>query len=102
MIYKTLGKTGLEVSIIGFGASPLGGEFGAIDPEEGRRAVHYAIDQGINYFEHLQSPFDPIDEYGRIRRGFTNNKGTWIHQVIRSFPAKHGSVLDPVIEIFRK
>jgi len=51
MIYKTLGKTGLKVSIIGFGASPLGGEFGTIEPEEGRRAVHYAIDQGINYFD---------------------------------------------------
>ena len=51
MIYKELGKTGLKVSIIGFGASPLGAEFGPIDPEEGRRAVHYAIDQGINYFD---------------------------------------------------
>jgi len=51
MIYKTLGKTGLKVSIIGFGASPLGGEFGSIDPEEGRRAVNYAIEQGINYFD---------------------------------------------------
>ena len=58
MIYKTLDKTGLQVSIIGFGASPLGHEFGTIDPEEGKRAVHYAIDQGINYFD--VSPY-----YGR-------------------------------------
>ncbi|MHC4062010.1 MAG: aldo/keto reductase [Planctomycetota bacterium] len=51
MIYKTLGKTGLKVSVIGFGASPLGGEFGSIDPEEGRRAVDQAIDCGISYFD---------------------------------------------------
>ncbi|HUT28956.1 MAG TPA: aldo/keto reductase [Sedimentisphaerales bacterium] len=51
MIYKTLGKTGLKVSVIGFGASPLGGEFGSIDLEEGRRAVDRAIDCGINYFD---------------------------------------------------
>jgi len=51
MIYRKLGKTGLKVSVIGFGASPLGGEFGPVDPEEGRRAVNYAIDQGINYFD---------------------------------------------------
>ena len=51
MIYNTLGKTGLKVSVIGFGASPLGAEFGSIDPEEGRRAVDYAIDNGINYFD---------------------------------------------------
>ncbi len=51
MIYRELGKTGLKVSIVGYGASPLGAEFGQIDPEEGRRAVHYAIDHGINYFD---------------------------------------------------
>jgi len=51
MIYKTLGKTGLKVSVIGFGASPLGAEFGPIDPEQGRRAVNHAIDEGINYFD---------------------------------------------------
>jgi L-galactose dehydrogenase len=51
MIYKTLGKTGLKVSAIGFGASPLGGEFGSVDPAESRRAVDRAIDCGINYFD---------------------------------------------------
>jgi L-galactose dehydrogenase len=51
MIYRVLGKTGLKVSMIGFGASPLGQEFGVIDPAEGKRAVHYAIERGINYFD---------------------------------------------------
>jgi L-galactose dehydrogenase len=51
MIYRQLGKTGLKVSIIGFGASPLGNEFGTADPKEGERAVHYAIERGINYFD---------------------------------------------------
>lgn len=51
MQYRPLGRTGLEVSVVGFGASPLGDVFGAIDPEEGKRAVHMAIDAGINYFD---------------------------------------------------
>jgi L-galactose dehydrogenase len=51
MIYRELGRTGLKVSIVSYGASPLGAEFGQIDPEEGKRAVHYAIDHGINYFD---------------------------------------------------
>lgn len=51
MIYRALGKTGLQISMVGYGASPLGAEFGVIDPEEGRRAVHAAIDLGINYFD---------------------------------------------------
>jgi len=51
MQYSLLGKTGLNVSKIGFGASPLGAEFGPIDVSEGQRAVDYAIDHGINYFD---------------------------------------------------
>ena len=51
MIYRQLGRTGLKVSIVGYGASPLGAEFGKIDPAEGTRAVHYAIDHGLNYFD---------------------------------------------------
>jgi L-galactose dehydrogenase len=56
--YRTLGKTGLRVSIIGYGASPLGNEFGETDVAEGIRAVHHAIERGINYFD--VSPY-----YGR-------------------------------------
>jgi len=58
MIYRDLGKTGLRVSILGYGASPLGNEFGTADPREGIRAVQYAIERGINYFD--VSPY-----YGR-------------------------------------
>ena len=58
MIYRELGQTGLSVSILSYGASPLGNEFGAADPNEGVRAVHYAIERGINYFD--VSPY-----YGR-------------------------------------
>lgn len=56
--FRPLGKTGLSVSEIGFGAAPLGNEFGEIKPEEGVRAVHLAIDLGINFFD--TSPY-----YGR-------------------------------------
>jgi L-galactose dehydrogenase len=58
MRYKKLGKTGLDVSIIGFGAAPLGNEFGSIDEAEAERAVAFAIDHGINFFD--TSPY-----YGR-------------------------------------
>ena len=51
MEYRNLGKTGLKVSALGFGASPLGGVFGDIDEAEGVRTVHAAIDLGINFFD---------------------------------------------------
>jgi L-galactose dehydrogenase len=50
-----LGNTDLSVSQIGFGASPLGDVFGMTDPAEGVRAVHRAVDEGINFFD--VSPF---------------------------------------------
>lgn len=51
MPYRRLGRTQISVSILGFGVSPLGDVFGAIDPSEGNRAVGLAIDEGINYFD---------------------------------------------------
>jgi L-galactose dehydrogenase len=58
MQYRALGNTGFDVSVIGFGASSLGNEFGATDFDEGVRAVHFAIDRGVNFFD--VSPY-----YGR-------------------------------------
>ena len=46
-----LGKTGLHVSALSFGASALGGVYGQVDEAEGIRAVHAALDLGINYFD---------------------------------------------------
>ena len=51
MDLRKLGKTDLNLSLIGFGGSALGGAFGDIDPGEGMRAVHLAVDSGINFFD---------------------------------------------------
>jgi L-galactose dehydrogenase len=51
MKYRTLGRTGLEVSVLGFGGSSLGSVFEEIDEAEGVRAVHAAIDSGINLID---------------------------------------------------
>ena len=48
---RTLGDTGLEVSILSYGASPLGGVFGAINEKEGIATVHRALDLGINLID---------------------------------------------------
>ncbi|GAA4462629.1 aldo/keto reductase [Nibrella saemangeumensis] len=51
MEYRRLGQTNMDVSIIGYGASPLGNVFNVTDEREGIRAVHTAIDHGINFFD---------------------------------------------------
>ncbi len=51
MEYNPLGKTGLNVSALSFGASALGGVFGSVDEATAIAAVHAALDAGINYFD---------------------------------------------------
>jgi L-galactose dehydrogenase len=58
MRYRQLGSTGLNLSAIGFGTAPLGNEFGPVNVAETERAIHLAIDRGINFFD--VAPF-----YGR-------------------------------------
>ncbi|MBD0378701.1 aldo/keto reductase [Paenibacillus sedimenti] len=51
MKYRTLGKTGLFVSALSFGASSLGSVFRATDDAESIRTVHAAVDLGINLID---------------------------------------------------
>jgi aryl-alcohol dehydrogenase-like predicted oxidoreductase len=60
MVYNEIGKTGMRVSALSFGASSLGGVFHGIREEEGIRAVHVAVDNGINFID--VSPY-----YGHLK-----------------------------------
>jgi L-galactose dehydrogenase len=51
MNYRTLGKTELKVSVLSYGASPLGSVFRDVDEAEGIRTVHTALDLGINFID---------------------------------------------------
>jgi L-galactose dehydrogenase len=51
MRFRELGKTGWNVSVLGFGAAPLGGTHGAFEEKEGIRAVRTALDLGINFLD---------------------------------------------------
>jgi L-galactose dehydrogenase len=55
MEYRQFGQTDLALSLIGFGTATLGNIYGSIDPDEATRAVHLAVDRGINFFD--SSPY---------------------------------------------
>lgn len=58
MEYRPLGRTGWEISTIGFGAWAIGGDaWGETDDQESLRALHRAIDLGVNFV-------DSADVYG--------------------------------------
>src|SRR3954463_5186356 len=48
---RPLGSTGLDVSILSYGASPLGSVFRDVDQDEGIRCVRRALDLGINLID---------------------------------------------------
>ncbi|XP_031129563.1 L-galactose dehydrogenase [Ipomoea triloba] len=48
---RPLGNTGLKVSSVGFGASPLGNVFGNVSEEAAFAAVRHAFRLGINFFD---------------------------------------------------
>src|SRR5436189_3245702 len=48
---RKLGRTGLEVSLLGYGAGAVGGLFTKGAAEDQERAVARAIEAGINYFD---------------------------------------------------
>jgi len=54
---RTLGNTGLQITVVGFGAMTIGGIFGPVDDGESNRALHMAIDSGMNFI-------DTSDAYG--------------------------------------
>jgi len=49
--HRPFGRTGLEVSAIGFGCWEIGGGYGEVDESEFDRAVTRALDLGINCFD---------------------------------------------------
>jgi len=51
MLYRTLKKTGDELSVLGFGCMRFPQKRGRIDKKEATRQIRFAIDQGVNYVD---------------------------------------------------
>ena len=51
MEYREIGKTGMKVSKLSFGASSLGGVFHSLKEEDGIEAVYTAVNYGINFID---------------------------------------------------
>lgn len=57
MNYRSFGRTGWEVSEIGFGAWAIGAEWGVVSEDDALAALHTSIDYGVNFI-------DTADVYG--------------------------------------
>lgn len=51
MKYRILGRTGMKVSEIGFGAWAIGGGWGEQNDKDSVKALHKALDSGVNFID---------------------------------------------------
>src|SRR5215467_2516467 len=51
MEMRTFGRTGMRLSILGFGCGAVGGLMVRGDPAEQERTVSRALEAGVNYFD---------------------------------------------------
>jgi len=90
MNYRVFGKTGWQVSEIGFGAWAIGGDWGHVSQEDALDALRTAIENGVNFI-------DTADVYGDGR------SEKLVSQVIKEFSekiyvaTKAGRRLDPFV-----
>ncbi|MDH3248779.1 MAG: aldo/keto reductase [Acidimicrobiia bacterium] len=54
---RPLGRTGFDVSEVGFGGWAIGADWGSVSTEDAIAAIHAAIDEGVDFF-------DTADVYG--------------------------------------
>lgn len=94
MEYREIGKTGMKVSNLGFGASSLGGVFHSLKEDEGIKAVHTAVDNGINfidvspYYGHLKAEMvlgKALKEIDRSRYYLSTKVGRYGHDGINTW-----------------
>ena len=88
MNYRTLGKTGWQVSEVSFGAWAIGGSWGEVSDENSMKALHKAVDEGINLF-------DTADVYGDGRSEQLLARLKKERDETLYMPTKAGRRLDP-------
>ena len=90
MILRELGRTGWKVSGVSFGSWAIGGSWGDVNDDESLKALHRAVDLGVNFF-------DTADVYGdgRSERLLARLKRERNEEII--IATKAGRRLDPHI-----
>lgn len=107
MEYREIGKTGMKVSNLSFGASSLGGVFHSIKEEEGVKAVHTAVDNGINfidvspYYGHLKAEIvlgKALKDIERSRYYLSTKVGRYGHDGVNSWDYSAKKATESVYE----
>lgn len=98
MRYRTFGRTGWQVSEIGFGAWQIGGQWGKVDDAASIRTLLHAFERGINFV-------DTAELYGAghservIGQALRQWKGGKIHVATKAQPTVWPDPDDPAPQV---
>jgi aryl-alcohol dehydrogenase-like predicted oxidoreductase len=89
---RRFGRTGLQVSLLGFGCGAVGGLMVKGDPAEQERAVARAVELGINYFDTAQMYGNGESEknLGRVLRALKPD--VYVGTKVRLPPTERGKI----------
>src|SRR5438876_763797 len=89
---RKFARTGLDVSLLGFGCGAVGGLMIKGDPADQERAVWRALELGINYFDTAQMYGDGESErnLGRVLKALTPD--CYVGTKVRLPPTERGQI----------
>ncbi len=93
---RVLGKSGVAVTVLGFGGAPLGNMYRALSDEQARQTVRACHDAGIRYFDTAPLYGFGLSEHrvGEALRGRTRDDFVLSTKVGRLLRAKDPAALD--------
>src|SRR5581483_6493686 len=93
---RILGRTGHEVSEIGFGAWQIGADWGSVAEDEAMATLHAAVDAGVTFFDTADVYGDGRSErlVGRLRRErpeltVATKMGRRLEQTVENYSPQH-------------
>jgi aryl-alcohol dehydrogenase-like predicted oxidoreductase len=97
MEYRTFGRSGMKVSVLGFGCGAVGGFMVRGDHAEQERTVARAIEAGVNYFDTAVQYGNGESEknLGRVLQGL-KPANVFVGTKVRLPPGDYGRIADGV------
>jgi aryl-alcohol dehydrogenase-like predicted oxidoreductase len=99
MEMRALGRSGLRLSILGFGCGAVGGLMVRGDPADQERAIARALDVGVNYFDTAVQYGDGESEknLGRVLAKLNRPTSSWAPRCGSSPPISPASAMPSVL-----
>jgi aryl-alcohol dehydrogenase-like predicted oxidoreductase len=97
MQFRTFGRTGMQLSVLGFGCGAVGGIMVRGDPADQERIIAHAIAAGVNYFDTAVQYGDGESEknLGRVLRRL-KPANVVIGTKVRLQPSEFGRIADAI------